>query len=851
MPTKEKMTKGKSAHFPIVGIGASAGGLEAFEQFFKQTPTNSSMAFVLVPHLDPSHGSLLVEILQRSTSMPVLEALDQVAVQPNCVYIIPPNRDMDIFHGKLHLSIPSAPRGQRMPIDAFFRSLAEDQKENAIGIVLSGTGTDGTLGLRAIIGVGGITLVQEPTTAKYDGMPSSAIKAGYATHILPADKMLEKLVGFGHFVAHIDPIATQVSTKENGITQILILLRNIVGHDFSLYKKSTIVRRIERRMLRHSIEDTSVYASYIKDNPGEARILFKELLINLTCFFRDTQAFTVLEKEILPQLCQGKTDNDVFRVWIAGCATGEEAYSIAILLREFMTETRQSFNVQLYSTDLDDDAVAVARAGFYPPNIVQDVSSERLHRFFTKEESGYRISKDIREMVVFAVQNIIKDPPFTRLDLLSCRNVMIYLTQELQNRLITMFNYALKPNGVLFLSPSESIGNHSDKFTIINRKWKFYRALSGATTKTFSLMNNSLLSWSMTPDNHKIRSEGEIVKNLNDINIAELTRRVLVQFFAPASVVTDSRGDILYVHGETGKYLRPPPGQATLNIIDMAREGLELELRAMMNSVVRDGIPILNRELQVKTNGSFSTVSLSVRSLAGTLGSDSTQNKLLVSFVDILTANKMGRKPMSKPLELGRIDELERDIAYLKESYQITIEELQAANEELKSTNEEMQSTNEELQSTNEELETSKEELQSVNEEIITVNSELQAKIEQLADIQNDMKNLLDNINIGIIFLDQNLIIRRFTREAVRIYRLVASDVGRELIDIKSIVDCDGLLIYAQTVLDTLIPYEREICSDSETWLARIQPYRTLDNMIDGVVLTFTNITSRVRTNQN
>jgi two-component system CheB/CheR fusion protein len=418
--------------FPIVALGASAGGLEAFEQFFHTVPADSGLAFVLIQHLDPSHASILTEILQRGSAIPVLEAADQITVEPNRVYVIPPNRDMAIFHGVLQLSLPEAPRGQRMPIDAFLRSLAEDQGEHAIGVILSGTGTDGTLGLRAILGAGGVTMVQDPTTAKYDGMPASAIQAGYASHVLAPEKMLAALLANMRKLAVRQEAAAVVPpAASGGINRILMLLRAATGHDFSQYKKSTIGRRIERRMAQHNLEDTATYARYIKEHPSEIRTLFKELLINVTSFFRDPEAFACLKQDILPQLLAGKPEGYVFRVWVAGCATGEEAYSIAMLLREFIEESEEhhqrDIKVQIYSTDLDDEAIAVARAGIYPPNIAQDVTPERLRRFFVKEDSAYRVKKEIREMVVFAVQNVIKDPPFTRLDLLSCRNLMIYL----------------------------------------------------------------------------------------------------------------------------------------------------------------------------------------------------------------------------------------------------------------------------------------------------------------------------------------------------------------------------------------------------------------------------------------
>ena len=854
--------------FPIVGIGASAGGLEAFEQFFRNVPPDSGMAFVLVSHLDPSHASILTEILQRTTAMPVVEAQDQMKVAPNSVYAIPPNRDMAIFHGALQLNVPEQPRGQRMPIDAFLRSLAEDQGERAVGIILSGTGTDGTLGLRAILGAGGVSLVQEPATAKYDGMPNSAINAGYATHVLAVEKMPEALLS-GIRALNLPPAAPAVIT--GGLNRILMQLRSATGHDFTQYKKSTIGRRIERRMSMHDIEDKEMYARYLREHPAEAQALFKELLINVTNFFRDPEAFDALKQDILPQLFADKPEDYVFRVWVAGCATGEEAYSIAILLREFMDETHQEFKVLLYATDLDDDAIAVARAGAYPPNIAQDVHPERLRRFFVKDDAGYRVKKNIREMVIFAIQNVIKDPPFTRLDLLSCRNLMIYLEPEIQNRLIPAFHYALKPDGVLFLSPSESIASHPELFAPLNRKWKFYRAI-GSMASTRAVMDGGLV-WTKDAN---AKGVDDVVKKTKEINFAELTKRALLQSFAPASVVTDVKGNLLYVHGDTGKYLRPAPGQATLNVIEMAREGLQLELRTALllaaagseaagSEFADKGAAFQSKEVSVKTNGHFQLVTLNVRPLPV---QDSGEKLLLVSFQDV--AHPMSEKRVSEKLAPGltyaghgkpghnkgapgasgqeRAEELERELAYTKENLQATIEEQQASNEELKSTNEELQSTNEELQSTNEELETSKEELQSVNEELVTVNAELQAKIEQLAGMQNDMKNLLDNVNVGTIFLDQHLAIRRFTRDAARAYRLVATDVGRPLIDIKSDIEGADLLAKAQSVLDTLVPWEREVRAVGGTWyLARILPYRTLDNVIDGVVLTFTDISQRVQ----
>lgn len=827
-----------AAGFPVVGVGASAGGLEAFEQLFRNIPPDSGMAFVLVSHLDPDHTSMLTDILQRSTSMPVIEAQDQMKVAPNCVYAIPPNRDMLIFNGALQLSAPDMPRGQRMVIDAFMRSLAEDQGERAVGIILSGTGTDGTLGLRAILGAGGISLVQEPASAKYDGMPVSAIGAGYATHILAPEKMPAMLLtAVRHLAGRTPPepaVAPPASTS--GMNRVLLLLRSATGHDFSLYKKSTIGRRIERRMSQHDIGDMEVYARYLKEHPAEIQVLFKELLINVTSFFRNPEAFNTLRNDILPPLLADKPEGYVFRVWVAGCASGEEAYSIAILLRELMDETSPQINIQIYATDLDDDAIAKARAGSYPPNIAQDVTPERLHRYFSKDEVGYRVKKEIREMVVFAIQNAIKDPPFTKLDLLSCRNMMIYLEAELQSRLIATFHYALKPGGMLFLSPSESIGNHTELFTPINRKWKLYRATHSAASA------RTTLAWTAEKGS---KVPEALAGKTRETNFAELAKQFLLRSYAPASVVTELNGNILYVHGETGKYLRPAPGQPTLNVVDMARKGLQLELRAAIHYAASQGAPTLNREPSIKSNGDSQHMSFSVQPLPET---GTGESLLLVSFHDLpgaasgqaASAKPARGKRLSGSLAEQRIAELERELNHTRENLQATIEEQQASNEEL-------QSSNEELQSTNEELATSKEEMQSANEELITVNAELQAKIEQLARMQNDMKNLLDNINFGTIFLDDNLSIKRYTREAAQVYRLVASDVGRPLNDIKSNIDDADLLADAQSVLDTLAPREREVRTISgASYLARIQPYRTLDNVIEGVVLTFADISQRI-----
>ncbi len=599
-----KAPKAKEQHeqtlaFPIIGMGASAGGLEAFEQFFRQMPPASGMAFVLITHLDPGHVSLMTEIMQRATAMPVAEAKDQVRVAPDHIYVIPPAREMSIFHGTLQVNVPEAPRGQRMPIDCFLRSLAEEQGERAIGVILSGTGTDGTLGLRAIHGAGGVSFVQDPATAKYDGMPASAIQSGFATYVLPAEKMPELIItyvrtSFGKKVKSV----TIIPAVANNLTRILMLLRARTGNDFSLYKKSTILRRLERRLSIHSIEDLDTYARYLQDHPEEVRVLAKEFLINVTSFFRDPAAFAVLKEDILPQLCADKPENDALRIWVPGCSTGEEAYSIAIVLREHMYAAGKEFKVQIYGTDIDEETIAKARTGVYPPNVAADISAERLKRFFIREEGGYRVKKDIREVIVFAVQNVIKDPPFTKMDLVSCRNLLIYLEAELQVRLIATFRYALKPGGILFLSPSESIGDQNDFFKQVSKKWKFYRATASVSPHIPATVRPIIGGGEQAA-----QDLDEALRKVTKTNFAELAERALLQSYAPPSVVTDARGNILYVHGDTGKYLRPAPGQASLNVIDMAREGLTLGIKSAVLKVAVEKGPVVCPGLSVKTDG--------------------------------------------------------------------------------------------------------------------------------------------------------------------------------------------------------------------------------------------------------
>ena len=823
-------------NFPIVGIGASAGGLEAFEEFFNNMPSDSGMAFVLVPHLDPSHSSILPELLKRNTTMMVSQAADGMKVEPNRVYIIPPNKDMAIFHGTLQLTaLEKTSRGLRMPIDAFLRSLADDQGEMAICIILSGSGSDGSMGLRAVHAAGGMSMVQELSTAKYDGMPRSAIDTNLVDFILPASKMAEQLTAYGKKISVKRPRPVSPIAAPSSIQKIMMVLRSQTGHDFSSYKKSTVLRRIERRMNVHNIEDPGLYVRYLQEHKEEVRLLFKELLITVTSFFRDREAFEILRKKIWPRLLEGKSDECTLRLWVPGCSTGEEAFSIGITLREYLSEAKRECKVQIFGTDIDEEAINKARSGTYPDNIAIDISPERLRRFFSKEEGTYRVKKDIREMIVFAVQNVIKDAPFTKLDLVSCRNFLIYVEPELQNRLVPLFHYSLRPGGILFLGSSESVGRFSDLFAPLDKKWKFFE--SKGTSPAQAIV---ALPWA--PE-FTVRGAGEDEKKVKKPGISELTQRLLLNTFAPPTVVVDSKGEILYIHGQTGKYLEPAAGPANLNLLNMTREGLRFELRSALHNVVAKKKEVRYNGLKVKANGGEFEVNLIIRPL---LDAEGMQNLILVTFEEppsVILKQPTVKERRSSGRYQRRLEDLDQELMHTKETLQTTVEEMQSSNEELKSANEELQSTNEELQSTNEELETSKEELQSVNEELVTVNSELQAKIEQLSRTENDMKAVLNSIRIGALFLDQHKNIKRFTNEVVKFFSLIPTDVGRPVSDIRFNLKYDSLVQDAERVLETLQNRELEIESEDGRWYwMRIMPTRSSEEVIDGLVITFTDI---------
>ena len=854
-PMVQDLQEKKEKDFPVVGIGASAGGLSAFEAFFSgmHADTEPGMAFVLVQHLAPDHKSLLTDLIRRYTRMQVFEVEDGMAVQINCIYIIPPNRDMSLFNGTLQLLEPAASRGHRFPIDFFFRSLAQDQRERAIGVVLSGTGSDGTLGIRSIKGEGGMVMAQKPESAEYDGMPRSAIATGMVDSELPPAEMVVQLIDYTAHAFGKSPMPAPPPLKtESTLKKILVLMRAQTGHDFSQYKPSTIQRRIERRMAVQQIETMDGYVKFIQQTPEEIEALFRDMLIGVTNFFRDPEAFRALEEQIIPKLFTGKGADASIRIWVPGCSTGEEAYSLAILLAEHREALKQSFMVQVFATDINSHAIAAARAGRYPASIAADVTPERLARFFAAEPgaSTYRIHKSIRDMMVFSEQNVIKDPPFSRLDLISCRNLLIYLGGELQKRLIPLFHYGLNPGGYLFLGTSETVSEFDDLFAEVDRRQKIFQRKEIRLGAQRSNLGRFLPP--TTPVDNTLPRPARKPAGGKKLPLRELTEQALLQQVVQAGVLVDDRGDILYLHGRTGMYLEPAPGESgPNNILKMAREGLRHDLTVALRKSIATGETVRCAALRVKTNGDFTTVNLIVR-LVTAAPSTSSQMPLYLVILEQVQAPMMSDKlslpdgQTRKPSSETNSEDADARVSDLEREMKANEEYLQTANEELETANEEMQSVNEELQSTNEELETSKEELQSVNEELTTVNTELQTKITELSRANNDMKNLLAGTGIATIFVDLWLCILRFTPTATKIINLIQSDIGRPVSHIVSNLLGYGTLVTdIQTVLDTLIPKEIEVQTAEDRWYTmRILPYRTLNNVIEGVVLTFVDITA-------
>ncbi len=825
--------------FPIVGIGASAGGLEALEQFFHNVPDNTGMAFVVIQHLDPNHAGIMPELLQRITSMKVIQVTERLIVKPNHLYVIPPNKSMSVLKGILHLFEPVESKGIRLPIDTFFHSLADDMHNRSIGIILSGMGSDGSLGVKAIKEQNGIVLVQDPVSAKFDGMPRSAIQAVDANIVAPADELPDRLLSILQLNLNIKSDSALDLATQSNLEKIIILLRQHSGHDFSDYKKNTLFRRIERRKGIHHLEKINQYLHLLQENPSEIAILFKELLIGVTSFFRDPAVWQSLRDNVIPALVTELPDDYELRAWVPGCSTGEEAYSLAIIFKEVLekTDRHRNISLQIFATDIDADAIEKARKGIFQKNIEADISAERLKRFFTTEHDHYRVATAIREMVVFAAQNVIKDPPFTRVDILLCRNLLIYMEPELQKKLIILFNYSINPGGILLLGTSESIDKQSDKFIAVDDRLKIFKRSNIALSPELVDFPSAFYH------TREFKKESHLIPKAVD-NIQALTDQVILQRFAPPSVLINDKGDIIYISGRTGKYLEPVAGKANWNIYAMAREGLRHVLPGAIRKAILDIDTVILNNVKVGTNGGTQFVDVSIVRIDKP---EPLKGLIMVVFNDLKTPSDHFTT-VGGPLKRKTIyhyTALESELQRSYEELQNTREEMQISQEVLKSLNEELQSTNEELQSTNEELTTSKEEMQSMNEELQTVNIELQSKVSDFARSNDDMQNLLNSSEIAILFLDKELNIRRFSEQVTNIIKLRNTDIGWFFTDIVSDLRYPGIEDHARNVIKTLVPVEAAVTTTDGRWYrVRIMPYRTLDDRIDGVVITFTDITA-------
>ena len=844
---KEKSADSNAIKFPIIGIGASAGGLEAFEQFLSNVPDNSGMAYVIIQHLDPNQKGMLPELLQRITKMKVIQAKDRMLVLPNYVYVIPPNKSMSILNGALRLHETIEERGLRLPIDYFLRSLAEDRQDRCAGIILSGMGSDGSSGIRAIKERNGIAMVQEPANAKFDSMPRNAIESVLVDIIAPVNELPEKLFEFFKKIPVIKLDFDIENQDKTSLSKIITLLRIQTGNDFSLYKKNTIYRRVERRMVVHKIDKISSYADFLQHNPTETTILFKELLIGVTNFFRDSNVWENLVEDVFPNIIRNKPVDSIIRAWIPGCSTGEEAYSLAMIFKEALEiiNPHSGITFQIFATDLDNEAIEIARKGLYPENIAIDVSPIRLSRFFIKTKDGYCVKSEIREMIVFAQHNIVMHPPFTKLDIISCRNLLIYMDNDLQKKIISLFYYSMNPNGILILGNSETVGTQTQLFTSEDVKLKIYNRSS-----------NSIRYVPLDfPSSYSHTKKTEIEKHMpveTSQNIELLANKLLLQHFSPPGVLVNEEGDIIYISGRTGKYLEPAVGKANLNIFAMLRDGLRQEFSSAFHKAVITKETVVIHNIKVGSNGGTQIINVNIQWIDKP---NPLKGMLMIIFIDMPSISdnhplidKNGHNTASSLQQAS----LEIELYNAREDMQKTFEEMQTSQEELKSTNEELQSTNEELQSTNEELTSSKEEMQSLNEELQTVNSELKAKIEDFTRVNNDMKNLLNSTEIATLFLEKDLKIRRFTYQATKIFKLIKSDIGRPFTDQVSDLIYTDLVSDAQEVLKTLTHIKKQIPTKDGRWFSiRIMPYRTHDDKIDGLVITFFNITDLKILEQN
>ncbi len=831
----DEAAQGSMHACPVVGIGASAGGIGALQSFFSSISADSGLAYVVIQHLDPEAASALPSILQRGSAIEATVVEDEAAIEPDRIYVIPPGVSLTISGCRLHIAKQTEARTKRTPIDDFLISLAEDQGENAACVILSGTGSDGTVGLRAIKEHGGLTLAQQG--AEYDGMMRSAVNTGLVDMVLPAEQMAAKLVEyFGHVAKVNGDMGAEGLHREaaDHLGRITALLRARTGHDFSGYKDSTVVRRIQRRMKVLQIDSPQNFYEYLRREPTEVDFLFQDLLIGVTNFFRDGEPFEALEREVIPKLFENKGADDTIRVWVPGCSTGEEAYSIAMLLREQASRISIAPKLQIFASDIDERSLEVARIGRYPATSAENIPQKRLKQFFTPEDGTYRINSDLREMCLFSPHNLLRDPPFSRLDLISCRNLLIYLGSELQERVIPLFHYALRDDGFLFLGSSENTTRHGRMFSTVDKSSRLFRKRPQTSNK---LPEFPLTTRVRPPQVTRARDAAA------KPSFQELAEKQLLERYAPAYVLINATGDLLHSSGGTGKYLELAAGSPDNNIFALARRGLRMDLRAIVHKAVSTGKTAIQNDIKVGTNGGSQTIDLVVQPLRRS--SDAVFMLVFRDKGSIRPDLEAELPDNDDDIENADTRELESELRETRERLQTTTEELESSNEELKSANEELSSINEELQSSNEELETSKEELQSINEELQTVNAELSMRVEELSRANSDVSNLLESTQIATVFLDRDLCIKSFTPATRDLFRLVESDVGRPLLHVRALFQSETLQADAEHVLRKLGAVERQVdaTESASRYMMRILPYRTLDDVIAGVVITFVDIT--------
>ena len=860
-PKKEAVSSvNAKAIFPVVGVGASAGGLSAYSKLLKALPVDTGMAFVLVQHLDPKHASMLPELLGRTTLMPVIEIKDGMRVEPNSIYVMPPNYSLAILHGILHLMPRPDALGKHLPIDDFLTTLADDLQSNAIGVILSGTASDGTFGLRAIKAEGGITFAQSEDSCEYDGMPHSAIAAGHVDFIMTPEEMALEITRIAQhpYLLHELRLPKEAESALAGdsLNKIFVLLRTRTGNDFTYYKHATIRRRIKRRMVLNQIDKMEDYVKFLQQQPKEVDALFQDILINVTSFFRDPETFEALKNEVFPRLLQDRPSDEPLRIWVPGCSTGEEAYSIAIALFEFLGENISSTRIQIFASDIDSTAVDKARAAKYPENIRDAVSAVRLQRYFIKTAEGYQVCKAIRDICVFAAQNVVKDPPFSRLDLVSCRNLMIYLGTVLQKKVLHTFHYSLRPGGYLMLGTSETIGSSADLYGLVDKKNKIYLKKSVATRQAYDFSTPPYLA--QLP----VLEPVEAGRQSPALNLQQEAENIILANYGPPGVIINREMQILNFRGQTGPYIEPAAGSASLNLLKMARQDLVMELRAVVHEAIKEHHPVRKQGVRIHQQaGAYRLVNLNVTPI---IVASSTEPYFLVLFeaagervMPEKIAEKKAAKNSSKPdkasveseditdLRNLRIQELEKELLSNREYMQSIIESQEASNEELQSANEEIQSANEELQSTNEELETAKEELQSTNEELATMNDEHAIRNQELIAANNDLSNLLASVELPIVILRDDMTIRRFTPAAKQLLNLIDGDVGRPITNIRPNVAIPELEQRVYQVTSTLEVQSLEVQDKEGHWyVLRLRPYKTLDNRIEGAVMTFIDIDS-------